>query len=393
MKISLISLNLNGAPFLENFLDSVHDEISSLPNTELILLDNGSTDHSVDMVKNRYPWVRLILSPRNLGFCLGCHEAARASDAEFFIFLNNDMVLEPGFVEEIIKLLENDKSIGISAGLVLNETGKLVDYAGGDMNVFGWGFQRYNKMPLDEFENRKISGGQEKQFFGCGGALAISRNLWLEARGFDPDYFAFFEDVDFGWRVNLLGYKTVLADKARVRHKHHGTALSMPQPLRTYLLERNALTSVIKNYDDLTCAKILPWAIAMLNERALIDSQTVTGGIFKGRWAEEVFSNECPWCKSEDLLDLQYSGKAGLKKAKDILTGEYSGKKLPVRHLALEHVFRNWERMTAKKEIVERTRKVADSEIISIMGEPFRTVLGHNREKNLMENFKNNVQL
>jgi GT2 family glycosyltransferase len=320
MKISLISLNLNGAPFLENFLDSVHDEISSLSNTELILFDNGSTDHSVSMVKSRYPWVRQALSSRNVGFCLGCQEAARASEAEYYIFLNNDMVLEPGFVEEILKPLEKNKSIGISAGLVLNETGKLVDYAGGDMNVFGWGFQRYHKMPVEEFEVKTSAGEQERQFFGCGGALAISRNLWLDARGFDPDYFAFFEDVDLGWRVNLLGFRTVLASKARVRHKHHGTALSMPQPLRTFLLERNALTSVIKNYDNISCAKILPWAIAMLNERALIDSSTVTGDIFKGRWAEEVFSNECTGCKSEDLLDLQHSGKAGLKKANDILT-------------------------------------------------------------------------
>lgn len=392
MKISLISLNLNGAPFLENFLDSVHDEISSSPNTELILLDNGSTDHSISMVKQRYPWVRLISLPRNMGFCIGCHVAAEASDADFLVFLNNDMVLEQGFVEEILKPLESDKSIGISAGLVLNETGKLIDYAGGDMNVFGWGFQRYHKLPLDEFENRP-SKKQEKQFFGCGGALAIRRNLWLESHGFDADYFAFFEDVDLGWRVNILGYRTVLADKARVRHKHHGTALSMPQALRTYLLERNALASVIKNYDDITCAKILPWAIAMLNERALIDSGTVTGRVFKGRWANEVFSDECPWWKTDDLVDLKDSGKAGLKKAKDILTGEYSGKKLPVRHLALEHLFRNWDRITAKKNEVARTRKVDDSKIIKMMGEPFRTVLGHEREKYMMEMFKENVQL
>jgi len=384
MKISLISLNLNGAAFLENFLESVHVEISGLANTDLILLDNGSTDNSIDLVLNRFPWVRLMQSPRNLGFCKGCHEAVYGTDSDFLVFLNNDMVLEPGFVEGIIQPLIADESIGISAGLVLNESGTQVDYAGGDMNMFGWGFQRHHKTQLDEFEEILSSHDNNRQFFACGGALAISRDLWIKSGGFDPDYFAFFEDVDFGWRLNVMGYRTQLATKARVQHKHHGTAASMSQAMRTYLLERNSLMSVVKNYDDKNLGKFLPWAISMLNERSLIDSGITAGDVFKGRWASDVFEDSLP----RGTVDLKDQGKERLKKARDIFSGEYSGKKQPVRNLAFSEVFQNWDRLMKKRETVQSSRKVPDSEIISQMGEPFRSVLGHKREKNLMEIFE-----
>ncbi len=391
MKVSLISLNLNGAPFLGDFLDSVHVEIAGDVDSELILLDNGSTDNSVDMVLSDYPWVRLIQSSRNLGFAGGTVRAADESDADVLVFLNNDMILEPGFMYEILKPFESEENIGAVAGLILNETGTQVDYAGGDMNAFGWGFQRYHGKQVSVVDEEYFDIAAPRQFFGCGGALAIMRNTWMESGGFDYDYFAFFEDVDLGWRLNLMGLKTVLAPKARVLHKHHGTAVAMPVHLLTFLLERNSLMSVIKNYDETNLGKILPWAIIMANERSHIDSSSHIADIFRGRWADDVFSGPDGHKGFDIIKDLENLKKSGLRKAKSFLKKDAAAAKYPVRNLAVEYVFLNWDRLMIKRNMVQNLRNISDDEIINLMGERFRTVLGHDREKKLMETFENYV--
>ncbi|MBU1023332.1 glycosyltransferase family 2 protein [bacterium] len=387
MKVSLISLNLNGAPFLADFLDSVSVEITGMPDVELILLDNGSSDNSLSMILNDYPWVRLIQSSRNLGFCGGIHKAVSESTAECLVFLNNDMILEPGFLDSILKPLDDDQTVGAVAGLILNETGMKVDYAGGDINLFGWGFQRCHNMSIAEFEEKHFDNSYPRQFFGCGGSLAMKRSIWEKSGGFDNDYFAFFEDVDLGWRLNLMGLKTVLATKARVLHKHHGTASGMPVFLRTYLLERNALMTVIKNYDDDNLNKILPWALSMANERGLIDSQTDNRAVFKGRWRDDIWGD----AKIDRTETLK---KAAMTQAKKILRKESAQMaKNPIRNLAIEEVFSNWDSLMKKRQFVHNLRNITDEMIIESMGEKYRSVLGHDREKKMMERFKNHVHL
>lgn len=389
MDISIISLNLNGAAFIQNFLDSVWVEIEGNPDVELVLLDNGSTDNSLSIVLNEYPWVRLVQSPKNLGFTGGCHKAVEECESKYLVFLNNDMVLEPGFLNEILKPLE-DESIGAVAGLILNDTGTMIDYAGGDVNLFGWGFQKYHNEPIYRIEEIFFDESIPQQFFPCGGAVAIRYQTWLDSGGFDKRYFAFFEDVDFGWRLNLMGLKTVLATKALVKHIHHGTAYAMPVALRSFLLERNALISVIKNYSDENLAKYLPWAIAMMNERALIESDTSLIGTFRGRWFEDVFSDYLSDTDSHSPTTLKDSG---IQTAKRIIKMSRGDGKYPVSQLALEYVFQHWTKIMEQRKQVQMLRKVDDDSILDLINEKYRTVLGHIREKKLMEEFAKYVQV
>jgi len=400
VKVSLISLNLSGMQFLDAFLDSVRIELESFPDAELILLDNGSSDNSVSFVMNEHPWVRLIKSPRNLGFAAGCHKAADESKAEFLVFVNNDMELEPGFIDEILKPFLDAKDVGAVSGLILNDTGTQIDFAGGDANLFGWGFQRHHGEPasvIDEIQTgESVSDRLEvyatSQFFGCGGALAIKREIWEKSGGFDNDYFAFFEDVDLGWRLNLIGLKIVLASKARVKHRHHGTAVEMPDSLRTYLVERNALYSVIKNYDDNNLARIFPWALAMANERALIDQSIEVQDLFRGRWYEDIWGTE--HSKEIDIIsEIKDMKHAGISRAKKIIKRSQERSKHNVRLLAIDEVFRRWDSLMQKRSNIQNIRQVPDSEVIQLMVEPYRTVLGHYREKELMEQFSKNVHI
>ena len=393
MKVSLISLNLNGAHFIGAFLDSVRIELDSVPDSELILLDNGSTDNSVGFILNKYPWIKLIQSSRNLGFAGGTHLAASQSKADYLIFLNNDMSLEPGFVDEILAPFEIDKDIGAAAGLILDENGTRIDYAGGDINLFGWGFQRFHNEPASVADELEMKELYPRQFFPCGGAVAMRRETWEKSGGFDPDYFAFFEDVDLGWRLNLMGLKTALAPRARVKHKHHGTAMSMPQSLRSYLLERNSLFSAIKNFDDTSLGKILPWAVAMAIERGLIEDCVESKDIFRGRWADDIWYFSDKDSKSAILGEIRDLREGVKRSAKKIIKRDSSTFNVPIRQLAIEEIFLRWEILMKKREEVQKLRKVSDKDIIAMMGEPYRTVTGHQREKDLMEKFRNNVQV
>jgi len=393
MKVSLISLNLNGAHFIGAFLDSVRVELDSVPDSELILLDNGSTDNSAGFILDKFPWVKLVQSPRNLGFAGGTHRAASESKADYLIFLNNDMVLEPGFVDEILAPFEDDSNLGSVAGLILDENGTRIDYAGGDINLFGWGFQKFHNEPASIADDLETNELYPRQFFPCGGAVAMSRETWEKSGGFDPDYFAFFEDVDLGWRLNLMGLKTVLAPRARVLHKHHGTASSMPQSLRSYLLERNSLFSVIKNYDDTNLGKILPWAISMAIERGLIEDCVESKDIFRGRWADDIWYVPGVDSKSAILSEIKDLREGIKRSAKKIIKRDSSSFNMPIRQLAIEEVFLRWEILMKKREEIQKLRKVMDKDIIAMINEPNRTVSGHPREKDIMEKFRKNVQV
>lgn len=376
--------------FLNAFLESARFELENYQDSELILLDNGSSDNSVSFVMNEYPWVKLIKSSRNLGFALGCHVAAKESKADYLIFVNNDMKLEPGFIDEILKPFEIESNIGAVGGLILNETGTQIDFAGGDSNLFGWGFQKYHGEPASLADELFDKNQYPQQFFVCGGTLAISREIWEFSGGFDEDYFAFFEDVDFGWRLNLMGLKNILAPKARVRHKHHGTAISMPESLRTFLLERNALFSIIKNYDESKLAKIFPWAIAMINERALIDQSIEAEDIFHGRWYEDLWNSRN--IRDSDIMnEIKNIKEISFSRAKKIIKRTQERPKHNARLLAIEDVFNKMEKLIQKREKIQDLRKPSDEEIINLMGEPYRTVMGHEREKKLMEEFKKYV--
>jgi GT2 family glycosyltransferase len=107
--------------------------------------------------------------------------------------------------------------------------------------------------------------------FACGGAMLIRRDLFLEVGGFDPDYFAYFEDVDLGWRLWLLGHRVVYAPRAVVYHRHHGSWQTVNDAKKWLLAERNTLYTIVKNYEDDHLARILPAALLLILQRAFLD--------------------------------------------------------------------------------------------------------------------------
>ena len=217
-------------------------------------------------VRAGFPDVQLIENKTNLGFAPAYNQAIRAVNADWIALLNNDAVPDPAWVTSALDAAARNDAVCVASRMV-KDGGRKVDFAGASMNFYGHGFHPH-------FDDDAAYLGEEGPvLFACAGAMICRRDVFLEAGGFDDDYFAYFEDVDLGWRLNVLGHDVVYAPESLVRHAHSATSGSRVPPYQKLAwLERNGLRSVIKNYDDHRLARVLPVAMALVNKRAELDS-------------------------------------------------------------------------------------------------------------------------
>jgi GT2 family glycosyltransferase len=262
--VSLVVLNWNGREFLDTCLDSLEHLDYPEDRLELVLCDNGSTDGSVEHVRTRHPKFRIVALDRNHGFAEGNNRGAKEATGEWVGFLNNDMEVPANWLQRLLTPLDTRPDLGCLASRIVSWDGGTIDFIGGGVNFQGHGLQ------LDHDAPSSPQDVARPLLFACGGAMLVRRRLFLDVGGFDPAYFAFFEDVDLGWRLNLLGHDVWYEPAATVRHRHHGTAQRIPPHQLRVLSERNALYTIIKNYDDANLALVVPAALMLLNEKALL---------------------------------------------------------------------------------------------------------------------------
>jgi len=262
-RISIIVLNWNGRRHLEDCLTSLEALDYPRDRLEIILSDNGSKDGSADYVRKEFPNVRLVALDRNYGFAEGNNRAVQQATGEWIGFLNNDMRVSPDWLTRMLAPLVQQPQIACLGSRIMNWDGSAIDFIGGGVNFEGHGFQ------VDHGSKHSSHDQSRRVLFACGGAMLIRREVYREVGGFDNDYFAFFEDVDLGWRLNLMGYDVWYTSAATVFHRHHGTARKIPYHKLRVLFERNALFTIYKSFDDENLAAALPVALLLTNERAL----------------------------------------------------------------------------------------------------------------------------
>ena len=176
------------------------------------------------------------------------------------------MAVEPDWLTELVAAYAPDEGYRCVAGLILDWAGEHLDFADGVVTYYGMADQLGFGKPLDEVaipESRDL-------LFACGGAMLVERATFLAVGGFDAEYFAYFEDVDLGWRLWLAGHKVRLAPRARARHRYHGTSGGLPWHQRRLLYERNALRTLVKNLDERNLWPLLSAALLVLSERARV---------------------------------------------------------------------------------------------------------------------------
>src|SRR3954465_218030 len=246
----IIVVNWNSRDDTLACLAAVSTQLTSDPM--ITVVDNGSTDGSIGAIKNRYPNVRLLPLGANHGFTGGIAAALARSPARNVIFLNNDAVPEDGWLSSLVDAIESAPDDVVSVGgKIVDPTGELIDFIGGALTFDGHAFQIGFRYPL---ATRDDPPAGSELLFACGGNMISRREPLLALGGFDDDYFAYLEDVDFGWRTWIAGSRVTYEPRAVVRHKSSATSQRLGDFERGVLFERNALQTALKNYENLNDA-------------------------------------------------------------------------------------------------------------------------------------------
>jgi GT2 family glycosyltransferase len=381
--VSLVVLNWNGREFLDTCLDSLEQLDYPKDRLELVLCDNGSTDGSVEYVRRRHPGFRVVALDRNYGFADGNNRGVNEATGDWVGFLNNDMEVPVDWLQRLLTPLETRPDLACLASRIVSWDGGAIDFIGGGVNFQGHGLQLDHDAPSSSHDVAR------PLLFACGGAMLIRRKLFLEVGGFDPAYFAFFEDVDLGWRLNLLGHDVWYDPAATVRHRHHGTARRIPPHQLKLLSERNALYTIIKNYDDANLALVLPIALMLLNEKALL-----TAGVDTKRFRVETARTPgkpppSPHIRRPSALarvrqrGLAGAGKAAIRRLRRAASALTNAPEPPVNStapgdgmpdsalsllVAISETAHGMEALMEKRRWVQSRRRRSDAEVLRLGG-------------------------
>ena len=246
MKIAIVILNWNGEVLLERYLPSV---IEHSKGADIYVADNASTDDSIAFVTNNYPTVQIIKNTENGGFAKGYNDALVHVDANIYCLLNSDVEVTPNWLTPIIDAFTNIPDVAIIQPKILDLLKKdYFEYAGaggGFIDQLGYPFCRGRIFQTLERDNGQYDDIKEI-FWATGACMFVKKNVFEELHGFDADYFAHQEEVDFCWRAKNHGYKILYVGTSKVYHLG-GSTLSNMNPKKTYLNFRNSLFSITKN--------------------------------------------------------------------------------------------------------------------------------------------------
>jgi GT2 family glycosyltransferase len=243
----IIIVNWNNRAETLECLDAVQSQLTL--GATITVVDNGSTDGSTTAITTKHPSVKLFALPANRGFTGGLAAALAGSVADNVIFLNNDAVPEPGWLAAMTNAIDNAPEDVISiGGRIVDPTGTKIDFIGGVLTFDGHAFQNGFRYPVGSREEPKAG---DELLFACGGNMISRRARMMDLGAFDDDFFAYLEDVDFGWRSWITGHRVLFEPAALVRHASSTTSNRLGDFERGVLFERNALQTAIKNYENL----------------------------------------------------------------------------------------------------------------------------------------------
>ncbi len=267
--VSVVVVNYRGADDTITCVRGLQELDWPADRLEVVVVENASGDDSASRIRAACPGVVLVEAGSNTGFAGGCNLGVAHSTGEYVAFLNNDARPHPRWVAEAVAVLDVTPDVGAVASKVLDWEGERIDYVDGSLTWFGMGYKR----EVEDVDDGTYQTPRDV-LFGTGAAMFVRAELFREIGGFDERFFMFYEDVDLGWRLNLLGHRVRYVPGSVAYHRHHATMNKFGSYRESYLLERNALMSLYKNLDDASLAKALPAAMALSVRRSIARTGT-----------------------------------------------------------------------------------------------------------------------
>ncbi len=275
--VSIITVNYNGVRYLKTLYDSLKE--ITYPAVELIMVDNASSDDSVKFVQQYYREVKIIQKSANLMFARANNEGIKVASGEYICLLNNDVKVDPHFIEPIIEIFEKNPSVAACQPKVLdmNQPDKF-EYAGasgGFIDKYGYPFMRGRLFFTLEHDNGQYDSTLE--VFWSTGACFFSKKSILDRTGLlDDNFIMHMEEIDLCWRMHLHNLKIYCVPASQVWHQGGGT-LPAADPRKLYWNYRNNIFLLVKNLCFINLIRIL-------SIRLILDMVSFLREILVGRW-------------------------------------------------------------------------------------------------------------
>ena len=331
--VSVILVNFRGADDTIEAIRHLGELDWPQDKLEIVVVENASGDDSAARIRAAALHVKLIVSKTNDGFAGGCNRGVAASTGEFIALLNNDARPDKAWIKAAIEKFAGSDDIGAVASRVLDWEGKLVDFIGSAMTWYGMGYKPFTAEAIP-----RTPEVPQDVLFGTGAAMFVRRSVYDALGGFDERYFMFFEDVDFGWRLNLRGWRFAYVPESLAYHKHHGSMAEFGPYKETYLLERNALYTLYKNLDEKMLQEALPAAISL----------SIRRGIARSSLDSTSFDLRKPGGDSESTMEV----------SKQAVSAMY----------AIDQFTENLPSLRKSRDEIQTTRTVSDSMLWRLFG-------------------------
>jgi GT2 family glycosyltransferase len=315
-EVTIVVLNYNGKKHIHDCLNSIFG--MNYPHFKVVVVDNASNDGSLFAVKQKFPKAKIVEHNINHGFAKAYNMVLEEIESDFIVLLNNDVKVEPEWLNELMPYISGDDEVSaVTPKMLFMQNTSAINAAGGKCDIYGSGWNRGNgEKDIGQYE--KV----EEVFYANGGAIVIRKKAWKDVGSFDEQYFLYGEDLDWCWRARLKGYRIIYVPHSRIHHEWRASNGPMIP-----FLERNWLTTTIKNYDSGTLLKLAPKLVALkaavgtwllLNGRSLNEKLAVLDGFlwnlkdFRETWKKRLLIQASRKIDDREIQKLMYKGSLEL---------------------------------------------------------------------------------
>ncbi len=261
-KVAVALLNWNGEKILPQFLPSV---VKNSHSAEIYIIDNASTDNSLAFVRENFPTVKIIQLDKNYGFAGGYNRGLKDIQAQYFVLLNTDVKVTPGWIDGIIDFMESHPHVAAVQPKIMSFTDpnkfEYAGAAGGFIDKWGYPLARGRVLNIVEQDHGQYDD-ITPIFWASGAAMFVRSRDFFEAGGFDEDFFAHMEEIDLCWRLKNMGKQIYFYPESVVYHLGGGT-LEYNNPRKIYFNFRNSLYTLVKNLPQGKAFPLILWRMTL----------------------------------------------------------------------------------------------------------------------------------